>query len=82
MLVIIIQIIKNINKKRKNSCIISQNDIIQDIYYLSHIFTYLFFYPSATSNIIIITNPTATPIVPILECSPTCDSGINSSTTT
>ena len=29
-----------------------------------------------------ITKPIATPIVPILECSPFCDSGINSSTTT
>ena len=28
------------------------------------------------------TNPIATPIVPILECSPACDSGISSSTTT
>lgn len=28
-----------------------------------------------------ITKPIATPIVPILECSPTCDSCINSSTT-
>ena len=27
-------------------------------------------YPSATSKIIIITNPRATPIVPIFECSP------------
>ena len=39
MLVIITQIIKNINKKRKKSCIISQIDIIQDIYYLSKVFT-------------------------------------------
>lgn len=39
-------------------------------------------YPNPTSKIIIITNPIATPIVPIFECSPACDSGINSSTTT
>ena len=40
------------------------------------------YYPKATSKIIIITKPAANPIVPILECSPADDSGINSSTTT
>ncbi len=39
-------------------------------------------YPNAISNIIIITNPIATPIVPMLVCSPDWASGINSSTTT
>lgn len=39
-------------------------------------------HPSATSNIIIMTNPAAKPIVPKFECSPWDDSGINSSTTT
>lgn len=39
-------------------------------------------YPKATSNIIIITNPIANPIVLIFECSPVCAEGINSSTTT
>ena len=41
-----------------------------------------FIYPNATSKTIIITKPIATPIVPIFECSPVCDSGISSSTTT
>ena len=40
------------------------------------------FYPKATSSIIMSTNPTATPTVLILVCSPACASGINSSTTT
>ena len=39
-------------------------------------------YPSATSSIIIRVKPRAAPIVPILECSPSWDSGINSSITT
>ena len=39
-------------------------------------------YPNATSSTIIKANPTATPMVPILVCSPFCDSGISSSTTT
>ena len=39
-------------------------------------------YPKATSSTIMITNPTATPTVLILECSPVCASGISSSTTT
>ena len=43
---------------------------------------YNLLYPKATSKIIIIINPIATPIVPIFECSPFCDSGISSSTTT
>ena len=34
------------------------------------------------SKIIIITNPIATPIVAMLECSPSCADGISSSTTT
>ena len=38
--------------------------------------------PSATSRIIMIANPTAKPMVPMLECSPSADSGISSSTTT
>ena len=43
---------------------------------------FLFHYPSATSSIIIITNPIQNPIVPMLECFPVDASGINSSTTT
>lgn len=39
-------------------------------------------YPNAESSTIITTKPTATPIVPILECLPCCDSGISSSVTT
>ena len=39
-------------------------------------------YPSATSSTIITPNPTAKPIVERFECSPRCDSGISSSTTT
>ena len=39
-------------------------------------------YPNDTSNIIIIINPIATPIVDKLECFPSCEAGINSSTTT
>ena len=39
-------------------------------------------YPSATSSIIIIENPTANAIVPRLECFPSEASGISSSTTT
>ena len=46
------------------------------------IIKFQFIYPNATSKIIITTNPIATPIVPIFECSPACDSGISSSTTT
>ena len=42
----------------------------------------MFFYPNATSKIIIIIKPKAKPNVPKLECFPTWDSGINSSTTT
>jgi len=45
-------------------------------------FSFILSYPNATSRIIIITKPIATPIVPIFECSPACDSGISSSTTT
>ena len=45
-------------------------------------FLYSKIYPNATSKIIIITKPNATPIVPMLVCSPACESGINSSTTT
>ena len=41
-----------------------------------------FRYPSATSKIIIKVNPTAKPMVPRLECSPSLASGISSSTTT
>ena len=48
-------------------------------YFLYYLFSN---YPSATSNIIIIINPNANPIVVILECSPSTDSGNNSSTTT
>lgn len=40
------------------------------------------FYPIATSKIIMIVKPKAKAIVPILECFPAADSGINSSTTT
>lgn len=39
-------------------------------------------YPRATSRTIISVNPIATPIVPMLECLPFCDSGISSSVTT
>lgn len=39
-------------------------------------------YPSATSRTIMIMNPTAKPMVAMLECSPTWASGISSSTTT
>ena len=46
------------------------------------IFKWIFFYPSATSRIIIITKPIAKAIVPVSECLPCCVSGISSSTTT
>lgn len=39
-------------------------------------------HPSATSSSIINAKPNATPTVPTLLCSPACDSGISSSTTT
>lgn len=38
--------------------------------------------PKATSKNIIKVKPNIVPMVPILLCSPICDSGINSSTTT
>lgn len=42
----------------------------------------ILYHPSATSSIIINANPTANPMVPIFECSPSAVSGISSSTTT
>lgn len=43
---------------------------------------YKLFYPSAMSKIIITTKPNITLIVPVLECSPKCASGMSSSVTT
>ena len=40
------------------------------------------FYPKTTSRTIISAKPMAKPIVPRLLCSPCCEAGINSSTTT
>ena len=40
------------------------------------------FYPKETSRIIIRRNPTITPMVPAVDRSPKCASGISSSTTT
>lgn len=42
----------------------------------------MYFYPSATSRVIIKVNPTAKNTVPIFECSPLDISGISYSTTT
>lgn len=42
----------------------------------------MFCQPSATSSSSISAKPSATPTVPTLLCSPACDSGISSSTTT
>ncbi len=55
---------------------------VQNHLILNRNFIKTYIYPKAVSNTIIITKPKATPTVPILECSPPCDSGISSSTTT
>ena len=85
---ILSQITKFANNLSKNIILITykKTETFLSLFFLKYkgllFIVCIHFYPRATSSIIIITKPIATPIVAKFECSPSCASGINSSTTT